>query len=122
MLKLNQLTIQDSKMKLYIEEKIGSRKTGRNLYLDKVAPTKGELTSLLGSKEFYINGEKYFVSQVKAKQSSENTALGLVLGALIGLAGGAAGVAAGGVIGGLIGKDNDIKEQEKVNKFNGSKL
>ena len=109
-------------MKLYIEQKSGNQKTGKTLYLDKVAPTKSDLALLLGSKEFYINGDKYFVSQVKAKQSSENIGLGLMIGAIIGLAGGAAGVAAGGVIGGLIGKDSDIKEQDKVNKFNGSKL
>jgi len=109
-------------MKLCVEEKNGSNKTGNILFLDKIAPTKRELVRLLGSKEFYINDEKYFVSQVHAKKSSDNTALGMVLGGILGLVGGAAGVAAGGVIGGALGKDSDIKEQEKVDRFNRSKL
>lgn len=109
-------------MKLYVEEKIGSKKTGKLLFLDKIAPTKSELFRLLGSKEFFIDGEKYFVSQVKAKKSSDNTALGMVLGGILGLVGGAAGIVAGGAIGGVLGKDSDIKELEKVNRFNRSKL
>jgi hypothetical protein len=109
-------------MKLYVEEKQKTTKTGEILYLDKVASTRKELLQLIGDKEFFINGDKYYISQVKAKKTSDNTALGMVIGGVLGLVGGAAGVAAGGAIGGLFGKDNDIKEEEKVNKFNGSKL
>lgn len=109
-------------MKLFVEEKIGNRKTGKVLYLDKVASTKRELRELLGAKEFFIGEEKYFITQVKAQKSTDNTALGMVLGGVLGLVGGAAGVAAGGAIGGLLGKDSDIKEQQKVDSFNGSKL
>ncbi|ENY5168603.1 hypothetical protein HYO29_22500 [Vibrio parahaemolyticus] len=109
-------------MKLFVEEKIGGRKTGKKLFLDKVAPTKRELQDLLGSKDFFINNERYYVNQVQAQKSSDNTAMGMVLGGVLGLIGGAAGVAAGGTIGGLLGKDSDIKEQERVDKFNGSKL
>jgi len=109
-------------MKLYVEEKHKTTKTGEILYLDKVASTRKELLRLIGDKEFFINGGKYYISQVKAKKTSDNTALGMVIGGVLGLVGGAAGVAAGGAIGGLFGKDNDIKEEEKVNKFNGSKL
>jgi len=105
-------------MKLFVEEK----DTGKKLYLDKFALTKRELKELLGSKEFHINKDKYFVSQVKATQDSDNTALGMVLGGILGLIGGAGGVAAGGAIGGLLGKDSDIKERKKVENFNRSKL
>jgi len=109
-------------MKLYVEEKHKANKTGRILYLDKNAATKKDLQKLIGDKEFYINDQKYHISQVKAKKTSDNTALGMVIGGVLGLVGGAAGVAAGGAIGGLFGKDNDIKEEEKVCRFNGSKL
>lgn len=109
-------------MKLFVEEKVGGRKTGKKLFLDKVASTKLELLELLGSKDFFIGNERYYINQVQAQKSSDNTAMGMVLGGVLGLIGGAAGVAAGGAIGGLLGKDSDIKAQEKVEKFNGSKL
>lgn len=109
-------------MKLYVEEKKGPHKTGKNIYIDKIATTKSELERLIGAKEFYINNERYYVSQVKATKSGDSTAIGMVVGGILGLIGGAAGVAAGGVIGGILGKDTDIKEEEKVKKFNGSKL
>lgn len=109
-------------MKLFVEEKSSANKTGGILYLDKIASTKKDLQELIGDKEFYINNEKYFISQVKAKKTSDNTALGMVIGGFLGLVGGAAGVAAGGALGGALGKDSDIKEEERVKKFNGSKL
>lgn len=109
-------------MKLCIEEKIDGKKTGNLLFLDKIAPTRRELAQLLGSKEFFIDDQKYFVSQVYAKKNSDNTALGMVLGGILGLVGGAAGVAAGGAIGGVLGRDSDLKEQDKVDRFNRSKL
>ncbi|HFG2205886.1 TPA: hypothetical protein ACGF8J_003457, partial [Vibrio cholerae] len=111
-----------SNMKLYVEEKVGSRPTGGKLYLDKIAPTKKDLAELLGSKEFFINDEKYFVSQVKAEKTSDAAALGMVLGGALGLIGGVYGVMAGGALGGVLGKDADIKEREKVDKFNRSRL
>lgn len=109
-------------MKLFVEEKINNKKTGQKLYLDKVAPTKKELAEFLGKKEFFINDEKYFVSQVMAEKSSDNTALGMVIGGVLGLVGGTIGVVAGGAIGGALGRDSDIKENEKVNVFNRSRL
>lgn len=109
-------------MKLYIEKKNGPHKSGEIIYIDKIASTRRDLWKLIGSKDFYVNEEKYFISQVKAMKSSDSTAIGMVVGGILGLIGGAAGVAAGGTIGGLLGKDNDIKETEKINKFNGSKL
>lgn len=109
-------------MKLYVEEKTKGQKTGKKLYLDKIASTKRELVQLLGSKEFYIGEEKYFVNQVKAEKTSDGTAIGMALGGVLGVVGGVAGVIAGGALGGLLGKDSDIKESDKVNKFNGSKL
>jgi len=109
-------------MKLYIEEKLGPQKTGQNIYIDKVATTRRGLQNLIGSKDFYVNNERYYVSQVKAMKSSDGTAIGMAVGGVLGLIGGAAGVAAGGVIGGILGKDNDIKEEEKIKKFNGSRL
>ncbi|MEE9694015.1 hypothetical protein ACW7GX_01805 [Aeromonas hydrophila] len=109
-------------MKLYVEAKSGSRPTGEKLYLDKIASTKRELANLLGSKEFFINNEKYFVSQVKAEKKSDAAALGMVVGGALGLIGGVYGVVAGGALGGVLGKDADIKETEKVEKFNRSKL
>jgi len=109
-------------MKLFIEEKNGVNKTGKLIYLDKIASTRRELQALVGSKEFTVNQNKYFISQVKAMKSSDNTALGMAVGGVLGLLGGPAGVAAGGVIGGLLGKDSDIKEVARIKKFNGSKL
>jgi hypothetical protein len=109
-------------MKLYVEERNKAAKTGNILYLDKIASTKKELLQLIGDKEFFINDRKYYISQVQAKKTSDNAALGMVLGGVLGLFGGVAGVAAGGALGGLFGKDSDIKEEEKVNKFNGSQL
>ena len=109
-------------MKLYVEEKIKANKTGKILYLDKNALTRKDLHRLLGEKEFYIKDQKYHIDQVRAKKTSENTALGMVLGGVLGLVGGTAGVVAGGTIGALFGKDSDIKEDQKIKKFNGSKL
>lgn len=109
-------------MKLFVEEKVNNKKTGQKLYLDKIAPTKKDLVEFLGKKEFFINDEKYFVSQVIAEKSSDNTALGMVIGGVLGLVGGAIGVAAGGAIGGVLGRDSDIKEDEKVKIFNRSRL
>ncbi|EMK3317944.1 TPA: hypothetical protein I7759_14555 [Vibrio vulnificus] len=109
-------------MKLYVEEKVGGKPTGEKLYLDKIASTRKELSQLLGRKEFYINDEKYFVSQVKAEKTSDAAALGMVLGGALGLIGGVYGVMAGGALGGALGRDTDIKETEKVDKFNRSKL
>lgn len=109
-------------MKLFIEEKKGSNKTGRKIYIDKIASTRRELQQLIGTKEFYINGEKYYVSQVKAENASDSTAVGAVVGGVLGLIGGSLGVAVGGAIGLMLGKDKDIKEQEKADTFNGSGL
>lgn len=109
-------------MKLFVEEKVKGKKTGQKRYLDKIAPTKKELVDFLGSKEFFINNEKYFVAQVQAEKSSDNTALGMVIGGVLGVVGGAIGIAAGGMIGGALGRDSDIKENEKVNMFNRSRL
>ena len=109
-------------MKLFIEEKNGVKKTGKIIYLDKIASTRRDLQTLIGSKEFTVNQNRYYISQVKAMKSSDNTALGVAVGGVLGLIGGALGVAAGGVIGGLLGKDNDIKEAARINKFNRSKL
>lgn len=109
-------------MKLFIEEKKGPYKTGRKIYIDRIAPTRRELQQLIGSKEFFINGEKYYVSQVKAEESLDGTVVGAVVGGVVGLIGGALGVAVGGTIGLMLGKDKDIKEQEKTNIFNGSML
>jgi hypothetical protein len=109
-------------MKLFVEEKVGGRSTGEKLYLDKIASTKKELIELLGRKEFFINDDKYFVSQVKAEKSNDAAALGMVIGGALGLIGGVYGVMAGGALGGFLGKDTDIKETEKVDKFNRSQL
>ncbi|WP_272533973.1 hypothetical protein [Providencia sp. PROV212] len=105
-----------------MEEKDGTTKTGRKIYIDKVAATRKELESILGSKEFFIDNKKYFVSQVKAMKSHDGTSTGMILGGFVGLFGGIAGVLASSLIGGILGKKNDIKEEEKVNIFNGSKL
>ncbi|MDD9175497.1 hypothetical protein ERW49_08415 [Aliivibrio finisterrensis] len=109
-------------MRLFVEEKVNGRSTGKKHYLAKLASTKKELAELLGKKEFYIDDEKYFVSQVKAEKSQDGAALGMALGGVLGLFGGVPGVLAGGAFGGLLGKDSDIKEVEKVEKFNGSRL
>lgn len=109
-------------MRLYIEEKVGANKTGQKRYLDKIAETRADLSRLLGGKEFYVNDQKYFVNQVKAEKATDSTALGLALGGIIGVLGGAVGVAAGGTLGAILGRDKDLKEAEKVKKFNESKM
>ncbi|WP_379058527.1 hypothetical protein V6M93_20290 [Pectobacterium brasiliense] len=109
-------------MKLYVEERLGPNKTGKKIYIDKVANTRKELEALIGSKEFYVENKKYHVSQVKAMKSAEGISLGVALGGILGLMGGVVGIAIGGIVGGIIGNDNDKKEEEKINNFNGSKL
>lgn len=109
-------------MKLYIEDKKGNPTTIKTIFLDKVATTKKELQDLIGSKEFFIDGNKYFISQVKAKRSSENVATGMLLGGILGAVAGPVGVATGGILGAILGKNNDIQEEEKVKKFNESTL
>jgi hypothetical protein len=109
-------------MKLFIEEKKGAHKTGKKLYIDKIAPTKRELHQLIGNKEFFIDGERYYVSQVIAEPSSNGTATGIAVGGVLGVLGGAWGVAAGGLVGGILGKSSDEKDAISVRKFNGSSL
>ncbi|WP_339387632.1 hypothetical protein [Vibrio caribbeanicus] len=109
-------------MKLYVLEQMRGKLSGEKLYLDKIANTRKELAQLLGREEFYIKDEKYFVSQVKATKTSDAAALGIVLGGALGLIGGVWGVMAGGALGGALGKDTDIKETEKVDKFNRSEM
>ena len=50
-------------MKLFIEEKNGVKKTGKIIYLDKIASTRRDLQTLIGSKEFTVNQNRYYISQ-----------------------------------------------------------
>lgn len=109
-------------MRLYVEEKKGTKKTGNLIFLNKMAKNRKELERNLGSKEFYINGEKYFVSQVKAMASNDSSTPGAIIGGTLGMLGGIAGVVVGGALGWLAGNSNDKKEEDRIKEFNGSRL
>jgi len=108
-------------MRLYIEEKISAQKTGSKKYLDKLAGSRSELKAMLGAKDFYIDGQKYNIDQVKAEVASDSTALGLAIGGVLGMLAGTPGVVVGGAFGALLGRDKYLKEVERVRKFNESK-
>ncbi|MDX7783009.1 hypothetical protein SJR90_11740 [Aeromonas caviae] len=109
-------------MKLYVEEKDSKNGTSRKLYINKIAENRSELARSLGSKDFYINNEKYFVSQVKAEKSADKVILGATVGGLVGIIGGTFGIAAGSLLGTAFGKSADNIDAKKVEDFNRSKL
>ncbi len=109
-------------MKLYVEEKDTKNGPPRKLYINKIAENRSELAKSLDSKDFYINNEKYFVSQVKAEKSADKIILGATVGGLVGIIGGTIGIAAGSLLGTAFGKSADNIEAKKVEEFNRSKL
>ena len=105
-------------MKLYVLNKSG----GNKIFLRTVAPTKPALARSIGAKMFDLNGTRFYVNQVIAEKSSDNTSVGMFVGGVIGALGGGVGVAAGGIIGALLGKEQDKKEDAEVMEFNRSNI
>lgn len=104
-------------MKLYVRD---IRNHNRQISLNIEATDRPHLAYILGSPEFFVEGEVYHVNQVYAVSDSNDLTTGAVIGGAIGLLGGPIGVAIGGLIGGAIGNTNDNAEADKVRRFNGS--
>lgn len=103
-------------MKLYIKNNDGKR-----VYLNKVASTRRELVSVIGSENFKVKNARYSVRDVVAIRDSNDTYKGSLIGGAVGIFAGPAGVIAGGVVGGVLGKANDTRRKKNVVNFNESK-
>ncbi|TAJ05070.1 hypothetical protein DMA11_23625 [Marinilabiliaceae bacterium JC017] len=104
-------------MKLYVQNKRGKR-----IYINKVASTKLELKYELGRNEFSINGERYYIRDVRAQKDTNDTYIGIIVGGILGLIVGPLGIIVGGATGGIIGSGSDARKLKHVKKFNRSKI
>ena len=106
-------------MRLFVRDK---RNPKNKIYLKLLVPTRMELFNKLQRNHFIINEIRYNISEVVAESGTNSTRTGAVLGGVIGILGGPWGVAAGATAGGILGKQGDLKDQEKVDKFNNSRV
>ncbi|MFT6914737.1 MAG: hypothetical protein ACJAWL_001033 [Motiliproteus sp.] len=104
-------------MRLYVEDSI----TKERVFINKVASSRKELASSMGTTSFKVNDKVYSVNSVKA-QPRDATAAAMALGGVIGVLGGVTGVAIGTAIGGLIGKSSDDEDKKISDEFNRSYL
>lgn len=105
-------------MKLFVHDKVNRTK----IYLGVIAPTRAELSRLIGSTWFSMNGFQYHVHEVVAESDDNNTTAGAIVGGLIGLLAGPAGVIIGGLLGGALGNESDKSEIAKISRFNNSTI
>jgi hypothetical protein len=102
-------------MRLYVKDE----KTNEKIFINRIANTKQQLASDVGSTKIKINDKNFYISDIQAI-SNDNTAPTMALGGVVGVLGGIPGVILGGIIGALLGQNSENNDKLKVDTFNQS--
>lgn len=105
-------------MKLYVLDRSNRSK----IPLKIIASDRRNLTKILGTSKFVLNGTLYSVNDVQAEPTTDNAAVGGLLGGVVGAVAGPAGIIIGGVLGAAIGQDQVDKDKREAEVFNRSML